>query len=179
MSVRASESTASSVVNSPMMILPPKIKSEHVTSIAAKWSANANVVYDDFSYHVDLLKEEAAASSPNGKVEVTVIAAATEDGLKISLAENPLGGADFFKVEQGFADGAGSITAIVSRQHIEDAVSAVLMILPFTAILCMVISVLFALAYSRMFTRPIQQISAATEKMRIGACRPMSKRYAG
>ena len=59
-----------------------------------------------------------------------------------------------------------SITAIVSRQHIEDAVSAVLMILPFTAILCMVISVLFALAYSRMFTRPIQQISAATEQMR-------------
>ena len=111
--------------------------------------------------------------------------------MKISLAENPLGGADFFKVEQGFADGAGSITAIVSRQHIEDAVSAVslslylpipksifssmtltavtgvfssyiedavsavLMILPFTAILCIAISVLFALAYSRMFTRPI------------------------
>ena len=86
--------------------------------------------------------------------------------LKISLAENPLGGADFFKVEQGFADGGGSITAVVSRQHIEDAVSAVLMILPFTAILCMVISVLFALAYSQMFTRPIQQISVATEQMR-------------
>jgi len=116
---------------------------------------------------MDLLKAETDATpSPDGKVEVTVIATTTEDGLKISLAENPLGGADFFKVEQGFADGAGSITAIVSRQHIEDAVSAVLMILPFTAILCMVISVLFALAYSRMFTRPIQQISAATEQMR-------------
>jgi two-component system sensor kinase Ihk len=145
---------------------PSEERVNYVTSFAAKWSANANVVYDDFSYHVDLLKEEAAASSPNGKVEVTVIATTTEDGLKISLAENPLGGADFFKVEQGFADGAGSITAIVSRQHIEDAVSAILMILPFTAILCMVISVLFALTYSRMFTRPIQQISAATEKMR-------------
>ena len=145
---------------------PSEERVNYVTSFAAKWSANANVVYDDFSYHVDLLKEAAAASSPNGKVEVTVIATTTEDGLKISLAENPLGGTDFFKVEQGFSDGAGSITAIVSRQHIEDAVSAVLMILPFTAILCMVISVLFALAYSRMFTRPIQRISAATEKMR-------------
>ena len=145
---------------------PAEERVNYVTSFAAKWSANANVVYDDFSYHVDLLKEAAAASSPNGKVEVTVIATTTEDGLKISLAENPLGGADFFKVEQGFSDGVGSITAIVSRQHIEDAVSAVLMILPFTAILCMVISVLFALAYSRMFTRPIQRISAATEKMR-------------
>ena len=138
-----------------------------VMDFAAKWAANVSVDYDGFSYHMDLLKAETDATpSPDDKVEVTVIATTTEDGLKISLAENPLGGADFFKVEQGFADGAGSITAIVSRQHIEDAVSAVLMILPFTAILCMVISVLFALAYSRMFTRPIQQISATTEKMR-------------
>ena len=117
---------------------PAEERVNYVTNFATKWNANANVIYDDFSYHVDLLKEEAAASSPDGKVEVTVIATATEDGLKISLAENPLGGADFFKVEQGFAGGAGSITAIVSRKHIEDAVSAVLMILPFTAILCMV-----------------------------------------
>lgn len=138
-----------------------------VMDFAAKWTANVSVDYDGFSYHMDLLKAETDTDpSPDGKVEVTVIATATEDGLKISLAENPLGGADFFKVEQGFADGAGSITAVVSRQHIEDAVSAVLMILPFTAILCMVISVLFALAYSRMFTRPLEQISAVTEQMR-------------
>ena len=162
---KALEADAARLVEQ-IITAPSEERVNYVTSFAAKWSANANVVYDDFSYHVDLLKEAAAASSPNGKVEVTVIATTTEDGLKISLAENPLGGADFFKVEQGFSDGAGSITAIVSRQHIEDAVSAVLMILPFTAILCMVISVLFALAYSRMFTRPIQRISAATEKMR-------------
>ena len=162
---KALEADAARLVEQ-IITAPSEERVNYVTSFAAKWSANANVVYDDFSYHVDLLKEEAAASSPDGKVDVTIIATATEDGLKISLAENPLGGADFFKVEQGFADGAGSITAIVSRQHIEDAVSAVLMILPFTAILCMVISVLFALAYSRMFTRPIQQISATTEKMR-------------
>lgn len=146
---------------------PPDERLNCVMDFATKWAANISVEYDGFSYHVDLLKAETdATSSPDGKVEVTVIATTTEDGLKISLAENPLGGADFFKVEQGFADGAGSITAVVSRQHIEDAVSAVLMILPFTAILCVVISVLFALAYSRMFTRPIQRISAATEKMR-------------
>ena len=146
---------------------PPNDRLNCVMDFATKWAANISVDYDGFSYHMDLLKAETdTAPSPDGKVEVTVIATTTEDGLKISLAENPLGGADFFKVEQGFADGAGSITAVVSRQHIEDAVSAVLMILPFTAILCMVISVLFALAYSRMFTRPIEQISAATEQMR-------------
>ena len=111
--------------------------------------------------------ESAIQGYESGKTDIPLsVIASILKALKISLAENPLGGADFFKVEQGFADGAGSITAVVSRQHIEDAVSAVLMILPFTAILCMVISVLFALAYSRMFTRPIQRISAATEKMR-------------
>ena len=35
-----------------------------------------------------------------------------------------------------------------------------------SAILCAIISVLFALAYSRMFTNPIRQINAATEQMR-------------
>lgn len=163
---KALESDAAQLVEQ-IIAAPSEERVNYVTSFAAKWSANTSVVYDDFSYHVDLLKEEVeAAPSPDGKSNVTVISSATEDGLKISLAENPLGGADFFRVEQGFSDGAGSITAVVSRQHIEDAVSAVLMILPFTAILCTMISVLFALAYSRMFTKPIQQISAATEQMR-------------
>ena len=147
--------------------VPAEKRLNCVTKFAAKWTANVSVVYEDFTYHIDLLKSETnAIPTPDGRVEVTIIGSSTENGLKISFAENPLGGTDFFKVEQSFADGAGSITAVVSRQHIEDAVSAILMILPFTAILCMVISVLFAFAYSRMFTRPIQQISAATEQMR-------------
>jgi len=146
---------------------PPDERLNCVTDFATKWAANVSVVYDGFSYVMDLLKAGTnTALSPDGKGEVTIITNATEDGLKITLAENPLGGADFFKVEQGFAEGAGNITAVVSRQHIEDSVSAVLTILPFTAILCAVISVLFALAFSRMFTRPIKQISAATEQMR-------------
>lgn len=163
---KALEADATRLVEQ-VIAAPSGERINYVTSFAAKWSANTSVVYDDFSYHVDLLKEEIdTTSSPDGKSNVTVISSTTEDGLKISLAENPLDGADFFRVEQGFADGAGSITAVVSRQHIEDAVSAVLMILPFTAVLCAIISVLFALAYSRIFTKPIQQISAVTEQMR-------------
>lgn len=145
----------------------PDKRLDPVMDFAAKWTANVSLDYEGFSYHMNLLKAETdAAPSPDGRVEATIITSTTEDGLKISLAENPLGGADFFKIEQGFADGAGSVTAVVSRQHIEDAVSAVLMILPFTAMLCAVISVLSALAYSRMFTRPIEQISISTEQMR-------------
>ena len=163
---KALETDAAQLVEQ-ITTVPAEERLNCVIDFAAKWTANVSVDYEGFTYHMDLLKEEAdAAPSPDGRVEVTVIASSTEDGLKISLAENPLGGADFFKVEQGFADGAGSITAVVSRQHIEDSVSAVLMILPFTAILCSIISVLFALAYSRMFTRPIEQINAATEQMR-------------
>lgn len=144
----------------------PDERVTYVTGFAAKWNANAAVIYDDFSYSVDLLKmEPGSPPNSNGKAEFTIIANATEDGLKVSLAENPYGGADFFRVEQAFAGGTGELTATVSRQHIEDAVGAVLMILPFTAALCVVISILFALAYSKMFTKPIQQISAATEQM--------------
>ena len=163
---KALEADAARLIQQITTALPEE-RLDCVTSFAAKWSADVAVVYDDFSYHMDLLEAETnAVPSPDGKVDVTIIASTTEDGLKISLAENPKGGTDFFKVEQGFANGTGSITAVVSRKHIEDAVSAVLMILPFTAILCTVVSILFALAYSKMFTRPIRQISAATEQMR-------------
>ena len=162
----ALEADAARLVHQITTALPEE-RLDCVTAFAVKWSADVSVVYDGFSYHMDLLEADTdTVPSPDGKVDVTIIASTTEDGLKISLAENPKGGTDFFKVEQGFADGAGSITAVVSRQYIEDAGSAVLMILPFTAILCMVISILFALAYSKMFTRPIKQISAATEQMR-------------
>lgn len=137
-----------------------------VTDFAAKWNSNITITYDDFSFTVDLLKAEPGAPpNSNGKSDFTIIADTTEDGLKITLANNPYGGADFFRVEQAFAGGTGSLTATVSRQHIEDAVGVVLMILPFTAVLCVVISVAFALAYSKMFTRPIKQISATTEQM--------------
>ena len=163
---KALETDAARLVEQITTTLPEE-RLNCVMDFAAQWTANVSIDYEGFTYHMDLLKAETdTVPSPDGRVEVTIITSATEDGLKISLAENPLGGADFFKVEQGFADGAGNITAVVSRQHIEDAVNAVLMILPFTAVLCTVISVLFALAYSRMFTRPIEQISDATEQMR-------------
>lgn len=144
----------------------PDERVTYVTDFAAKWNSNVTITYDDFSFTVDLLKAEPGAPpNSNGKSDFTIIADTTEDGLKITLANNPYGGADFFRVEQAFAGGTGSLTATVSRQHIEDAVGAVLMILPFTAALCVVISVLFALAYSKMFTKPIKQISAVTEQM--------------
>ena len=144
----------------------PDERVTYVTDFAAKWNANVTITYDDFSFTVDLLKTEPGAPpNSNGKAEFTIIADATEDGLKISLAENPYGGADFFRIEQAFAGGTGRLTATVSRQHIEDAVGAVLMILPFTAVLCIAISIAFAFAYSKMFTKSIKQISAATEQM--------------
>ena len=75
----------------------PDERVTYVTDFAAKWSANAAIIYDDFSCSVDLLKAELSAPpNSNGKAEFTIIADATEDGLKISLAENPYGGGGFF-----------------------------------------------------------------------------------
>lgn len=51
---------------------------------------------------MDLLKAETDATpSHDGKVEVTVIATTSEDGLKISLAEKPVGRRRFFQGRTG------------------------------------------------------------------------------
>lgn len=153
------------LLSQEVLTVPPEKRIDSVTAFAARWKANTSVTYDGFSYDVNLLQEEIGATQPDGKTEVTIIADSTDDGLKISLAENPYGGADYFNVTETFAEGAGTISAIVSRQHIEDAIHVVLMILPITFALCAVISVLFSLAYSKMFSRPITKISAAAEQM--------------
>ncbi len=54
----------------------------------------------------------------------------------------------------------------VSRQQIEDAVSTVIMIFPVTAFVCTIVSIVFALLYSHMITKPIKQISDVTKQMR-------------
>lgn len=151
----------------------PDERVTYVTDFAAKWSANTTITYDDFSYNVDLLKAEPGAPpNSNGKSDFTIIADTAEDGLKITLANNPYGGADFFRVEQAFAGGTGSLTATVSRQHIEDAVGVVLMILPFTAVLCVVISVAFALAYSKN----VHQTNQANQRYNGANAEPKTRR---
>ncbi len=71
----------------------------------------------------------------------------------------------FFYVERILPNENGYVKATVSRQQIEDAVSTVIVILPITAFLCTLISILSALAYSHMLTKPIKQISSATKQM--------------
>lgn len=99
-------------------------------------------------------------------VNATIITESGSDGIKISLAENPQGGTGFFHIEENYDDRKGYVSAFVSRQQIEDAVNAIVIILPFTAIICMLISTVFALCYSQTLTRPIAQISRTTEQMK-------------
>lgn len=64
----------------------PDERVTYVTDFAAKWNANVTITYDDFSFTVDLLKTEPGAPpNSNGKAEFTIIADATEDGLKSRL----------------------------------------------------------------------------------------------
>lgn len=145
----------------------PEERLSIVTDFASKWNANIIVDYDELLYEVKLLGEEINQTpSKDGKVDTTIRFRKDNHGSEISLVNNTKGGADFFQAVQSFPDGRGHIDAVVSRQQIEDAVSAVLMILPFTAMICTVISVFFAVFYSRMLTNPIRQICSATEEMR-------------
>lgn len=137
-----------------------------VADFAGKWASNISVAYDGFAYDIGMFGEQADTEfSRSGRVKATIITESSDTGLKISLAGNPQGGADVFQINQTFAGGRGSISAVVSRKQIEDAVSVILMILPFTFILCTAISVVSALIFSKMFTKPIRQISAVTERM--------------
>ena len=85
------------LLSQEILTVPQEKRIDSVTAFAAKWNANMSVTYDGFSYDVNLLQEEISASPPEGMTEVTIIADSTDDGLKISLAENPYGGIDYFR----------------------------------------------------------------------------------
>ncbi len=139
-----------------------------VTKFAGKWNADILVKYDGYTYEMNLLN--ASGSEPadiHGNVEsVDVIAEKTDGRIKISLSQNPKGKTDFFYGERIFSDEKGYVKTTVSRQQIEDAVSTVIMIFPVTAFVCTIVSIVFALLYSHMITKPIKQISDVTKQMR-------------
>lgn len=139
-----------------------------VSEYASKWNANILVNYDGFSYEMNLLGNlsDNIVNSQLETMDATIVTEQRNDGIRISLAKNLQGGADFFHIEESFGDGNGYIVVFASRQQIENAINSVVVILPFTAIICILISTVFALFYSRTLTKPIAQISKATEKMK-------------
>ena len=138
-----------------------------VTKFAGKWWADVSVCYGGYTYVMNLLNagESELLNSSDTTEVVNIIAEETDGKIKISLSQNPKGGTDFFYVERILPNENGYVKATVSRQQIEDAVSTVIVILPITAFLCTLISILSALAYSHMLTKPIKQISSTTKQM--------------
>lgn len=138
-----------------------------VTKFAGKWWADVSVCYDGYIYEMNLLNagESELLNSSDTTEVVNIISEETDGKIKISLFQNPKGGTDFFYVERILPNENGYVKATVSRQQIEDAVSTVIVILPITAFLCTLISILSALVYSHMLTKPIKQISNATKQM--------------
>ena len=136
-----------------------------VTEFAGKWCADISVSYDGYTYETNLLNASETERLNGATEDVNVIAEKSDGKIKISLSQNPGGGTDFFYVERILPNENGYVKATVSRQQIEDAVSTVIVILPITAFLCTLISILSALVYSHMLTKPIKQISSATKQM--------------
>ena len=138
-----------------------------VTEFAGKWNADILVQYEGYAYEMNLLNvNENDPSEIHGNMEnVNIIAEQTDGKIKISLSKNPKGNTDFFYAERIFPDQNGYVKTTVSREQIEDAVSTVIIILPVTAFVCTLVSVLFALLYSHMITKPIKQISSVTKQM--------------
>lgn len=139
-----------------------------VTEFAGKWNADILVQYEGYAYEMNLLNvNENKPSEIHGNMEnVNIIAEQTDGRIKMSLTQNPKGNTDFFYAERIFPDQNGYVKTTVSREQIEDAVSTVIIILPVTAFVCTLVSVLFALLYSHMITKPIKQISSVTKQMK-------------
>lgn len=138
-----------------------------VAELAAKWHANISVDYAGFRYQADLLDpNNSLQDSVDGSSNVTVVTTSTEEGMEVSLENAALSDADFLTLYEDLPSGNGSISITASREHIEDASRAILSILPFTALLCTLVSVVFAALFSRSLTSPIKQMEDAAEKMR-------------
>ena len=145
-----------------------------VTDFAGKWYADILIKYDGYTYEMKLLnvwddgylKCSEDTENPSGdKEDVSIIAEESDGKIKISLSRNPKGDKNFFYAEQIFPNQKGYVRAVISRQQIEDAVSTIIVILPVTAFACTLISLLSALLYSHMLTKPIKQITNVTKQM--------------
>ena len=145
-----------------------------VTDFAGKWYADILIKYDGYTYEMKLLnvwddgylKCSKDTENPSGdKEDVSIIAEESDGKIKISLSRNPKGDKNFFYAEQIFPNQKGYVRAVISRQQIEDAVSTIIVILPVTAFACTLISLLSALLYSHMLTKPIKQITNVTKQM--------------
>ena len=145
-----------------------------VTDFAGKWYADILVKYDGYAYEMKLLnvgddgylKCLKDTENPSGdKEDVNIIAEKSDDKIKISLSQSPEGDKNFLYAEQIFPNQKGYVRAVISRQQIEDAVSTIIVILPVTAFACTLISLLSALLYSHMLTKPIKQITNVTKQM--------------
>ena len=87
-----------------------------VTEFAGKWCADISVSYDGYTYETNLLNaSETERLNPSGATEdVNVIAEKSDGKIKISLSQNPQGGADFFYVERILPNENGYVKATVS-----------------------------------------------------------------
>lgn len=144
--------------------IPPEgERLEAVGAFASDIRADVAVYYDDYTYQYEAIESgQIQEVPPDGEVHIIM----SDSGTRIVAGKSAGDPESYFYAKKTFAGNNGYIEAAISRQPIEDAVGIIIMILPFTALACALLSVLFALLYSRTVTKPMKQISAVTEQMR-------------
>jgi len=136
---------------------------EAVGEFALNSKADVAVQYEGYTYQFESLNSgQLQAVDSDG--EVTVITG--DEGTHIIMNEKGKDSESYFYIQRTFDNNKGIIEVIISRQQIDNAVGVIVIILPFTAAICIILSILFSLYYSRTITRPIKRISALTEEMR-------------
>jgi len=135
---------------------------------AFEWQADIGLLLSENQYSAEILNTGVLQHDDTFndlQYSITINKTIGDDGnVKIILVStSSIDASKYFLVQREFEN--GTITAVFSRQQVDDAVSVIIMILPITALICTILSVLFTLFYSRKLTRPIAQMSLVTERM--------------
>lgn len=122
-----------------------------------------NIASDDnFHYSFRASPTEVAASE-SGKVSSgTIISESRTQSLPLTTTSQ------LIRIEESFSNSIGqecSLETIITLQPVNEAKGVVLGLLPISLVICIVVSVVFALVYSQKITRPIARISKAAERM--------------
>lgn len=89
------------------------------------------------------------------------------DGLLTGIVTGGTAGSKTIQAQRSFTIGkeTGTLTATLTLAPIEEALQAIVSLLPVSGLLCLIIAIVFSLLYARAITRPIKAISEETRRM--------------
>lgn len=120
-----------------------------------------NVINDEERQYSFQAKESGMASEDETNTSSTIMDDIEDYGVLFPAS-------NFMKVKGDFTDSEGNphtLETIINLQPISEASGVILSLIPFTLVICLILSIVFSLIYSKKITDPIYEISRAANEM--------------